>query len=83
MEILEYSPSGKEQKSQTDIAKKQYENLDTYKIIEEENYSKSNLMYDTNHIFYRYYRNIKKKLTTFLSNQNFLFRTNFLMIYVN
>ena len=37
--------------------------MDTYefdKIIKKENYTKSNLVYDTNHNFYRYYRNRKK-----------------------
>ena len=52
---------------QTDIAKKQYRTLDPYefdKIIKKENYSKSNLMYDANHSFYKYYRN-RQNLTTF------------------
>ena len=77
----QYSPLGKELKAQTDIAKKQYQKLDdTFgldKIIKKEkptleNYSKSNLLYDANHSFYRYYRD-KKNLITFLSNQCILF----------
>ena len=75
MKRFEYLPSGKELKAQTDITKKQYQKLDNIfgfeKIVKKErakleNYSKSNLLYDANHSFYRYYRD-KKNLITFLS----------------
>ena len=57
---FEYSPLGKELKAQTDIAKKQYQKLDDTcefdKIIKKEKptlvkYSKSDLIYDSNHCF--------------------------------
>ena len=60
---------GKELKAQTDIAKKQYQKLDdTYefdKIIKKEKpilkkYSKSDLTYNSNYSFYKYYCDIKK-----------------------
>ena len=61
MKTFEYSPLGKELKAQTNIAKKQYQKLNNTfefdKIIEKENptlenCSKSNLIYNANHIFY-------------------------------
>ena len=64
MKRFEYSQLGKELKAQTGIAKKQSQKLDdTYKfdkIIKKDNYSKSNLIYDANHSFYRYYLDRKK-----------------------
>ena len=80
MKRFEYSPLGKEIKTQTDIAKVQCQKLDdTYefdKIIKKESptlikYSKSDLIYEAN-----YNTNIiviEKKLITFLSNQSILF----------
>ena len=69
---FEYSPLGIELKTQTDIAKKQYIKLDDTdefdKIIEKEKHSKSNLIYDANHSFYRFIM-IEKDLIKFLSNQ--------------
>ena len=66
---FEYSPLGKELKAQTDIAKKQYQKLDDNfefdKIIKKEkmaleNYNKSNLIYNSKHSIYKYYRDSKK-----------------------
>ena len=63
-----YSPLGKELKPQTDIAKKQYKKLDdTLKLDKRikkekpalEKYSKSNLIYNSKHSFYKYYRDSK------------------------
>ena len=68
MKRFEYFPLGKELKAQTDIAKKQYQKFDNTfefdRIIKKEkstfeNYSKSNLIYDVNHSFYKYYRDKK------------------------
>ena len=55
-------------KNQTDIAKKKYQALDKiYKFDETinenltlKNYSKSDLIYDSNYSFYKCYRDIKK-----------------------
>ena len=67
MKRFEYSPLGKNLKSQIGIAKKQYQKLDdTYefdKIIKKEKpifkkYNRSNLIYDRKYCFYAYY-NIK------------------------
>ena len=64
---FEYSPLGKELKAQTNIAKKQYQNLDnTYKfdeIIKKgkpkfRKYNRSNLICNSKYSFYEYY-NIK------------------------
>ena len=59
MKRFEYSLLGKELKKQTSVAEKQYQKLDNSyefdKIIEKENYSKSNLIYDPNHSFHKYY----------------------------
>ena len=61
---FKYSPLGIELKTQTDIAKKQYIKLDDTdefdKIIEKEKHSKSNLIYDANHSFYRFYHDRKR-----------------------
>ena len=59
-----YSPLGKELKAQTDIAKKQYKKLDDTDMFDEtinkkstlKNYGKSDLIRDTNHSFFKYYR---------------------------
>ena len=62
---FEYSPSGKELKTQTDIAKKQSRKLDnTYepeKIIKKQKltfkkYNGSNLIYNSKYSFYKYYK---------------------------
>ena len=62
MKRFEYSPLGKELKAQTDIAKKQYQQLDdTFefdKIIKKEerifeNCNKSNLIYNSKYSFYK------------------------------
>ena len=64
MKRFEYLPLGKELKAQTDLAKKQYQKLDDAfkldKIIKKEkpapeNYSISNLIYNSKHTFYKYY----------------------------
>ena len=69
MKTFEYSPLGKELKTQTDISKKQYQKLDNFfefdKIIKKEepmfkNYSKSNLIYNGKYSFYKYYLDSKK-----------------------
>ena len=66
---FEYSPLDKELKAQTDIAKKQYQKLDNTFTSDEiikkerqalENYSKSNLIYNSKLSFYKYYRHSKK-----------------------
>ena len=81
MKRFEYSPLGKELKAQTDITKKQYPKLDdTFgfdKIIKKEkpalkNYSKLDLIYNSNYSFYKYYRD-SKNFITFLSNHCILF----------
>ena len=61
---FEYFPIGKELKAQSDITKKQYQKLDnTDKTIIKEStlkkYIKSDLIYDTNHSFHKYYRDSK------------------------
>ena len=61
---FKYFRLGKELKAQTDIAKKQYQKLDnTDKTIIKEStlkkYIKSDLIYDTNHSFQKYYRDSK------------------------
>ena len=66
---FEYFLLGKELKAQFDIVKKQYQKLDdTFefdKIDKKEeptfkNYNKSNLIYNSKHSFYKYYRDSKK-----------------------
>ena len=64
---FEYSPLGKELKAQTDTAKKQYYKFDDTNEFDEKinkksplkNCSKSDLIYDTNHSFFKYYRDNK------------------------
>ena len=64
MKRFEYSRLGKELKAQTDIAKKQYQTLhksyENDKTINKKptrkKYSKSDLTYDANHSFYKYFR---------------------------
>ena len=68
---FQYSSLGNELKKQTDIAKKEYQGLDTiYECDKKEDdetnrkptikkYSKSNLIYSSKHSFYKYY-NIKR-----------------------
>ena len=56
MKRFENSQLGKELKSQADIAKKHYQELDytdqfDQTINKKEKYSKSNLIYDANHSF--------------------------------
>ena len=70
---------GKELKTQTDIANKQYQKLD--KMIKKEaltlkNYNKLNLIYNCKYSFYKYYSE-RKNLIIFYSNQFMLFYTNF------
>ena len=64
MKRFKYSSLGKELKNQTGVAVKQYQTLDnTYKSDEvtiKENYIKSNLIYDANHCFYKYYHDKKR-----------------------
>ena len=71
MKIFEYLPLGKKLKTQTDIARKEYQKLgNTFefdKIIKKEkatleNYCKSkpNLIYNSNHSFYKYYHDNTK-----------------------
>ena len=81
IKIFKCSLSGKELKSQTDIAKKQYQKLeDTFdfdKMIKKEktkpgNYSKLYLINNNNYRFYKYY-------PTFLLNQSIRYQSNFLM----
>ena len=81
IKTFEYLLLGKKLKSQTDIAKKQYQKLDVTfefdKIIKKEkptleNYSKSDLIYNSRYGFYNYYGNSKKK-KTFLLNESILF----------
>ena len=81
---FEYLPLGKELKAQTEIAKKQYQGLDKIYEFDEtinkndkkttlKKYSKSELMYDANHSFYKYYRdNNKFDNLSFKSNCSFL-----------
>ena len=75
LKIFEYSRLGKELKAKTDIAKKQYQNLDNTfefeKIIKIEkptleNYNKSNLICNANYSFYKYYRDSKKFIQSIL-----------------
>ena len=65
---FKYSLLGKELKAQTYIAKKQYQKLDDTDEFDEtinkkstiKNYNKLDLIYDTNHSFFKYYRDDKK-----------------------
>ena len=69
MKRFEYSPLGKELNAQTDIEEKDYQKLDATfefdKIIKKEkpaleNYSISDLIYNSNYSFYKYCRDSKK-----------------------
>ena len=69
MKRFEYSVLDKELKAQTDTAKKQYQKLDDAyrfdKIIKKEKqalkkYSKSDLIYNSNYSFYKYFCDVKK-----------------------
>ena len=69
MKRFEYSSLGKKSKAQTDIPKKQYQKLNSIyecdKIIKKErpafkNYNNSNLIYNADHSFYKYYCDSKK-----------------------
>ena len=80
MKRFEYSPKGKYLKRQTDTRKKQYQTFsDTSefdKIIKQqkptlENYSKSNLIYNANHSFYKYYGDSSFKSKVFFSGRIF------------
>ena len=65
---FEYSLLGKKLKAQTDIEKKQYQKLDDTDEFDGtinknstlKNYSKLDLIYDTNHSFFKYYHDDKK-----------------------
>ena len=87
MKRFEYSPLGKELKAQTDIVRKQYQNLhDTYKfdkVIKKEelifkNYNKSNLIYNSKYRFYKYCRGSKK-----IDNLSFKSQNSFLYEFLN
>ena len=62
---FEYSPQGRDLKAQTDIGKKQYHKLDnTYEFDKTKNKNqhlkaivKSDLIYNSNYSFCKYYRN--------------------------
>ena len=80
MKRFEYSPMRKYLKAQTNTGKKQYQTLsDTSefdKIIKKqkptlENYSKSNLIYNANHSFYKYYGDRSFKSKVFFSGRIF------------
>ena len=83
MKRFEYSPLSRELKSQTDIAKKQYQKLDNTfefdKIIKKEGptfkkYNKSNLIYNSKYDFYKYCRDSKIfDDLSFKSKYSFLF----------
>ena len=82
MKRFEYLPLDKELRAQTtDIAKKQYQTLDKlYENDETTNkkpilkkYSKSDLIYDANHSFYKYFGDNKKfDSLSFKSEYSFL-----------
>ena len=83
---FEYSLIRKELKSQTDIEQKQYQRLDnTYefdKLIKKEQptlgkCSKSNVIYNSNYNFYKYYCD-SKKIDNLSLNSKHLFLVNFL-----
>ena len=87
---FEYSPSGKELKAQNETAKKQYQILDKIyeynetinkndKTVIYKTHSKSDLIYDSSHTFYKYYSDIKKSNKHSLK-PNHSFLSNFLMI---
>ena len=65
---FKYSPLDKELKAQTDIAKKKYQN-----------YSKSDLIYNSNYSFSKYYRD-SKKFDNLSLESKYLFLPNFFII---
>ena len=65
---FKYSPLDKELKAQTDIAKKKYQN-----------YSKSDLIYNSNYSFSKYYRD-SKKIDNLSLESKYLFLPNFFII---
>ena len=74
---FEYSPLGKKLKAQTDIEKKQYQGLNKFQKSDEKKttlkkYNKSDLTYNNEYSFYKYYRN-SKKFDNLFSNQSDLF----------
>ena len=85
MKRFEYSLLGKELIAQTDIAMKQYQKLgNTFgfaKIIKKENpvhenYSKSDLIYNRNYSFYKYYR-VSKKIDKLSFKSKYSFQAEF------
>ena len=80
MNRFEYSPLGKELKAQTDIAKKKsYENDKTIsKKPTRKKYSKSDLTYDANHSFYKYFRDNR-----IFNNLSFKSEYSFLVEFFN
>ena len=89
MKRFKYSPLGKELKVQTDIAKEQYQKLDDtfefVKMIKKEeptfkNY-KSNLIYNSNYSFYKFYCD-SKKLDNLSFKSKYSFQREFLK-YLN
>ena len=57
---FEYSPLDKDLKAQTNISKKQYQKLENdYKLSIIGKHSKSNLIYDANYSFCKYYCDTK------------------------
>ena len=84
MKRFEYSPLGKELKTQTGTTKKEYQKLDnTYefdKIVKKEKptfkkYNRWNLIYSSKYIFYEYY-NINFKSLSLTSKYNVLINDN-------
>ena len=81
LKIIEYSLLDKELKAQTDIAKKQYQGLNKLFVSDEKEepvtvkkYNKSDLIYNSKYIFYKYYRYVKKfDNLSFKSKYSFLF----------
>ena len=70
-------PLGKELKAQTDIAKKQYQGLNKFWKSDEKKttlkkYNKSDLIYNNEYSFYKYYRD-SEKFDNLFSNQSNLF----------
>ena len=78
---FEYFPLENELKAETDIAKRQYQKLDNTDEFDEtineksilNNYSKSDLIYDTKHSFFFNIIVIIKDLITFPLNQSIHF----------
>ena len=90
MKRFEYSLLGKKLKTQTDIARKQYERLNNlFKFDTKEasitiqkekqtikQYKKSYLTYNSKHSFYKYYHD-SKKFTNLSFNQKYSFQSDF------